>query len=255
MIDLSLLCKIQRKKIVACFFIIAVAFFSVLFVQFTLVGKTLYLRSVINEKRNKIDVKKNNLSNIEKSLKLVKKEKSNWNLRRKNGFYDGFNKHDFILALQSKINGDDNLDDLDFDNQKKTNVEYSSLNIVLNSFAEGELYNKIRKKINLLKVVEKQKVDITLDENLLKISFKADYEYGVYRILDIIMNALPGYVLVKNVNIQPVLEDTKQFLYRRKFYKSEGEPNMDNRLTCEIELLWFFLSSPFTKKMIEDEGI
>ena len=253
MIDLSLLCQKQRKKIVACIFIIAVGVFGDLFTHFTFVGRNLYLKSAIVDKKNQIDTKRKKADNLNNVLKRVKREKTNWNLGRRNGFYDNFNKSDFIVALKAKINGDDDLEVID--KKANTRYAYADFDIKLNTYAEGELYNKVRKKFNAFKIIKEQDIDIILDENILTISFKADYEYVVYRLLNIVKDSLPGYVILKSLNVRPVIEETKQFLYNRKFHKVEGEPNMDSRLTCEIELLWFFLRSPLTQKMIDNEKV
>ena len=255
MIDFSLLCQKQRKKIVACIFIIVVGIFGDLFTHFTFVGRNIYLKSVIVEKKEQIDTKRKKMDSINNVLKRIKKEKTNWNLGRKSGFYDNFNKSDFVIDLKSKINGDDDLEEMDGKNNAKSKYEYADLDIKLNSYAEGELYNKVRKKVSTFKIIKEQGIDIVFDENILTISFKADYEYVAYRLLNIIKDSLPGYAVLKSLSIRPVVEETKQFLYNRKFHKFDGEPSMDNRLTCEIELLWFFLRSPFTQKMIDNEKV
>ena len=133
MIDLSLLCQKQRKKIVACIFIIAVGVFGDLFTHFTFVGRNLYLKSVIVDKKNQIDTKRKKADNLNNVLKRVKREKTNWNLGRRNGFYDNFNKSDFIVALKAKINGDDDLEVID--KKANTRYAYADFDIKLNTYA------------------------------------------------------------------------------------------------------------------------
>ena len=76
MIDFSSLCQKQRKKIVACIFIIVVGIFGDLFTHFTFVGRNIYLKSVIVEKKEQIDTKRKKNGQYKQCFKAYKKRKN-----------------------------------------------------------------------------------------------------------------------------------------------------------------------------------
>lgn len=254
-IDWSITGTTQKKKIITWIMLLSIAVVLVFGAQIAFVAKNTYRKAQIDTKRSTLQEQQDQVMKIKKTIAELQKENINTSLQRRNGMYRGLDKQKLISGIYNKMNGLDDLDAWDNLRKKNKDIEYSAFSIastpVSNLYAE-KIFNKyISKYIFLPSQIKK----ITFDGNNVIVSFNADYEYVAYRILSMIQNLLPGYVVIKSFSIQPVKQDIKTLLYDMKFYKKDINASLDNRLSCQIELDWYFIRNTKGYENIKDENI
>ena len=241
MIDIKNFCNEQKKKISFYTIVIVVAILSMFVCNVTIVTKNAIKKASIDNKKNKINEKRSDLMKIKKLVNSYNNEIGV--LPRKNGYYIGLNKQKFIEELNDKMNYMNDLDVIDDFKNTRINMDYSSfLARFVPNITDVGTYKKIEELINMYNRVEKLNLNVFLDMNTLTISFFADYEYVVYKMLKMIQNIMPGYLIIKSISVKPANETVKTMLYNRKFKNDTNHYNVDNRLSCEIEFEWIFLA-------------
>lgn len=243
MIDIGLVCQEQRKKIFAYAGISFLALLGIAVVNGTIVAKNTYQKTQIENKRLSIASNSAKLSRVKHISSYVEKEKFTGNLPRKSGYYSPFNKTDFINALITKMNNEDDLDAIDAINSNKFDTEYSGFFARIETATDKYLSDIVRNA--RAKVEFENNLKFQLETNILRIDFNADYEYVAYKILTMMQKLLPGYVIVNSFSIRPVNNDVKTKLYDYKFYHKDlsGSTELDDRLNCSIVLLWIYLTA------------
>lgn len=245
------LCLIQQRKIF--FYTIVTAISIVLFaiINITIINRNSFVKQIITQKKNDLQKKKTEIDKIDKTIKFVEKEQINVNLEKKYGFYSSFDKQEFLNSIADKMNNKEN----DIASSKDTTInhlndEYSSFSIkIVQSNKDNKKNKNINDIINRLKnemvVNNNQKIDFSIEKSTLLVSFRADYEYVVYRILTMMKQILPGYVVVKSLSVRPAREELRRMLYIKRFDNQNdnfSKIELDNRLNCSIELEWIYLS-------------
>ena len=242
MIDIGFVCQEQRKKIFIYALISFLALLGIGVVNGTIVAKNAYQKSQIEEKRLSIAGNATKISRMKKITSYVEKEKFTGNLPRKSGFYSPFNKTDFVNSLITKMNNNDDVDAIDALNLNSSDPEYSGFFIRLETTNDkyiSDVLRNVRSKVEF-----DNNLQFQLETNILRIDFNADYEYVAYKILTMMQQLLPGYVVVNSFSIKPVNEDVKTKLYNHKFYHRDlAETELDDRLNCSIVLLWIYLTA------------
>ena len=245
------LCLIQQRKIF--FYTIVTAISVVLFaiINITIINRNSFVKQIITQKKNDLQKKKTEISKIDKTIKFIEKEQINVNLEKKYGFYSSFDKQEFLNSIVDKMNDKEN----DIISQgdvsiSRLNDEYSSFSIKIVQPSKNNKKNKnINDIIDHLKsemvINDNQKIDFSIEKSTLLISFRADYEYVVYRILTMMKQILPGYVVVKSLTVRPAREELRRMLYIKHFDNQNdnfSKIELDNRLNCSIELEWIYLA-------------
>jgi len=243
MFSQRVLCKAQQNKIGFFTTLIILSIVGFIGVNVTIVTTNIAAQNRILEKKSNIGQKSSESTKIKKAITAINSYTINKNLKRKNGFYNSFDKQDFLNALVVKMNNEDNLDLLDEINDKKINLEYSGFLVRLNSFSNSKLDKIFMKLKRQLLVSGAQNVNATIDSSIVKVSFNADYEYVAYRVLEMLKQIFPGYFVVKSISVVPVNEDVKRIFYDRKFKnkKIDKKLHLDDRLNCSIEFEWIML--------------
>lgn len=245
MFDSRQLCITQQKKISFYILLIIFSIISFVAINITIVTTNIAMQNRIIEKKSSIGAKRSEATKVKKTLKFVEDYKIDDNLKRKNGFYSSIDKQDFISSVITKMNNEDDLDFIDEMRKNKINLEYSGFLIRLNS-SSNKILEKIFTKIkNQIIISNEQKVDVAFDTSTVRVNFNADYEYVAYRVLEMIKQIFPGYLIIKNFSVTPVNDDMRKILYNRKFGKKniDYKLKLDDRLSCVIEFEWLFLKS------------
>ena len=242
-IDWSIIGTAQRKKIIKLFAVLCFSFIIIILTQLLIVGKNAYKQAQIYYKKSNISNKKESVDRLNKTISDLKNEKIKTNLIRKNGMYKNLDKQKLITNIYQKMNGMEDLDAWDEMRKKKKDLEYSSFAIssspIISLYPQKIFDSYIQKYIFL----PSQSTKILFDGNKVNISFNADYEYVAYRILQMIENIFPGYIVITKFEIQPINEENKKLLYEMKFYKKEANIKTDGRLRVNIEFDWYFIKN------------
>lgn len=238
------LCIVQQKKISFFSILIVLSIVCFIIINVTIVATNISIQNQIIEKKSSIGEKRAEATRVKKALKFVEDYKIDNNLNRKNGFYSTIDKQDFIPSIVTKMNNEDDLEFIDEANNKKVNLEYSGFLIRLNAISNSRLDKIFSKLKNQIIISPEQKVDMTIDSSTIKVNFNADYEYVAYKMLEMIKQIFPGYLIVKSFTVAPINEESRKLLYERKFGKKniDYKSKLDDRLSCEIEFEWIFLT-------------
>lgn len=249
MFNINSLCIAQQKKI--SFFGILIVFSIIGFVAInvTIVATNVAIKNRIIEKKSNIGEKRSKATRVKKALKFIEEYPIDTNLKRKNCFYSGIDKQDFISSVITKMNNDDDIDMMEEINSKKLNLEYSGFLMRLNASSNQKLEKFFTKLKNQMLISPLQKVDATIDSSVIRVDFNADYEYVAYRVLEMIKQIFPGYLIIKNFSVSPANEDMRKILYERKFGKKKIDyrTKLDDRLSCSMEFEWIFLKNNIAK--------
>jgi hypothetical protein len=241
------LCFVQQKKI---FFYVLVTMFSVILfaiINITITNRNIFTKQVIEQKKNDLKKKKIEMEKINNAISFMENYEIDKNLSKKYGFYSIFNKQEFIDAIVIKMNEiNGGVEYLENKKTNQINLDYSNFSIKLKPIINDNLANIITQLKQKMIVNENQKINFSLETNLLTVDFQADYEYTVYQILEVMKRILPGNVVVKKISVKPAKESLKKMLYERRFVsqnKNDFTLELNNRLYCSIELEWEYLSS------------
>ena len=188
-------------------------------VNATVAVKNTTLKNTIKQKKSDIARKMSVVSNIQKTIQNIENEKPSLLFLNKTGFYPNFNKQEFLDALVTKMNLEDEI----AEEHDKTlqDSEYSGFLIRLDARGGDELRRVAESYKKKFVINNKQNIAYKLESGVVKVSFQADYEYVVYRILNIMQHVLPGYVVVKSISISGSDQDRASLLYDRSFNKSK----------------------------------
>ena len=210
-------------------------------VNATVAVKNTTLKNTIKQKKSDIARKMSVVSNIQKTIQNIENEKPSLLFLNKTGFYPNFNKQEFLDALVTKMNLEDEI----AEEHDKTlqDSEYSGFLIRLDARGGDELRRVAESYKKKFVINNKQNIVYKLESGVVKVSFQADYEYVVYRILNIMQHVLPGYVVVKSISVSGSDQDRASLLYDRSFNKSKRKTffvDLKNRLNCLMELEWLY---------------
>ena len=210
-------------------------------VNATVAVKNTTLKNTIKQKKSDIARKMSVVSNIQKTIQNIEKEKPSLLFLNKTGFYPNFNKQEFLDALVTKMNLEDEI--AEEHDKTSQDSEYSGFLIRLDARGGDELRSVAESYKKKFVINNKQNIAYKLESGVVKVSFQADYEYVVYRILNIMQHVLPGYVVVKSISVSGSDQDRASLLYDRSFNKSKRKTffvDLKNRLNCLMELEWLY---------------
>lgn len=246
------LCPIQQRKIFFYTIITAISIVLFAIINITIINRNSFVKQIITQKKNDLQKKKAEISKIDKTIKFIEKEQINANLEKKYGFYSSFDRQEFLNLIADKMNNNESdVTSSEGITINHSNDEYSSfsIKIVQSNNKDNKKNKNIDDIINRLKnemvVSNNQKIDFSIEKNTLLVSFRADYEYVVYRILAMMKQILPGYIVVKSLSVRPAREELRRMLYIKRFDNQNNNLSkieLDNRLNCSIELEWIYLS-------------
>ena len=210
-------------------------------VNATVAVKNTTLKNTIKQKKSDIARKMSVVSNIQKTIQNIENEKPSLLFLNKTGFYPNFNKQEFLDALVTKMNLEDEI--AEEHDKTSQDSEYSGFLIRLDARGGDELRRVAESYKKKFVINNKQNIVYKLESGVVKVSFQADYEYVVYRILNIMQHVLPGYVVVKSISVSGSDQDRASLLYDRSFNKSKRKTffvDLKNRLNCLMELEWLY---------------
>lgn len=210
-------------------------------VNATVAVKNTTLKNTIKQKKSDIARKMSVVSNIQKTIQNIENEKPSLLFLNKTGFYPNFNKQEFLDALVTKMNLEDEI--AEEHDKTSQDSEYSGFLIRLDARGGDELRRVAESYKKKFVINNKQNITYKLESGVVKVSFQADYEYVVYRILNIMQHVLPGYVVVKSISVSGSDQDRASLLYDRSFNKSKRKTffvDLKNRLNCLMELEWLY---------------
>ena len=119
--------------------------------------------------------------------------------------------------------------------------EYANFAMILSSSGNINVIKDISSFTSSIQGVEGQNEKATVDGGLLRVSFSADYEYVVYKVIATLEDIFPGQLIVRSISIKSVSDDVKTILYDFRFKGKSKNTWIDNRLICNIELEWMYL--------------
>ena len=245
MASTKVLCLVQQKKIGLYTSLIILSFIIVVFVKATIVARNVITQQTILQKKSEIGLKRSEITKLKKATQFIEQEKVDEQLQRENCYYYSFDKQKFIDDIITKMNQED-FDTLSLENEKHKNVEYGGFLLRLDANGNDGINKIIEKLKQKMIVVDNQDIQVSLESNVVRVDFQADYEYVAYRVLKMMKQLLPGYVVVRSVSVQPVRDDVRRALYDRKFNGQNFNDKVidfDGRLNCTIELEWIYLST------------
>ena len=240
-IDWSITGTAQRKKIIKLFAVLCASLTIVILTQLLIVGRNAYKQAQIYYKKSNISNKKESVEKLKKTINNLKSENISTNLVRKHGMYKNLDKQLLINGIYQKMNGMNDLDAWDEMRKKKKDLEYTAFSISstpISSLYPQKIFDSYLQKYIFL---PSQNSKILFDGNKVSISFNADYEYVAYRMLQMIKNIFPGYIVITTFAIQPINDENKKMIYEMKFYKKEATANLDGRLKVNIGFDWYFI--------------
>ena len=245
----KVLCLAQQQKIF--FYTIVIIASIILFTatNITITNQNNFTKQIIAQKKRDLEKKKVEIGNIDKTIKFIENEKININLDKKYSFFSTFNEQEFLNLISAKMN--ENAKEQDTDDKKFTS-DYSNFSIKMRQIKNDDLKKIMQQLKQKIVINDGQKIDFSVNDNLLLIDFSADYEYTIYRILEAMKQILPGNVVVKKISVKPAKDELKKMLYTRYFEgQNDFKADLNNRLSCSIELEWIYLC---TNKVIDIYG-
>jgi hypothetical protein len=185
----------------------------------------------------------------EEEYKKQQKNKNNDNGKNVKNTEDNQNdKNTNQKDVQDKKEGNENKNS-EFSNfvmlfeENKNNGNNSKNNSNVKVNGENETANNIDDLKQFIKEFTYSDKKLSLNDNTIKLSFSANYEYVVFKIINIFEELLPGYVVMKNITISPNDNDGKYFYYDFKFKDRPIKKEIQDRLKCNVELQWIVLTN------------
>ena len=243
------LCLIQQRKILLYTIVTAISIVLFAIVNITIIARNSFVQQVITQKKNDLQKKKTEIEKIDKTIRFIEKEQIDVDLEKKYGFHSSFDKRNFFNLVMEKMNKEDEIGSPESITMRRLSEEYSNFSIRLTPVKDSKGGKNIDNLVSRLKkemvINGNQKINFSVEKNTILVSFFADYEYVVYRILAMMKQILPGYVVVKSLSVRPSREELRKMLYARRFSgknDNEFKIELDNRLNCSIEMEWIYLS-------------
>ena len=234
---------VQQKRLFILGFCIAISIFSLALIQVLSVARVMLQQKSLDSIREKISTLNLSYKKMDGAISTINAATTSDNLDPKViKFYSDVNKQELVNNIVAKM--------------KKNNYGVELPNGVVRMSALNEYANFVMtlvpaNDINVIKDissftssiqgVEGQNEKATVDGGLLKVSFSADYEYVVYKVISTLDKIFPGKLIVRNISIKSASEDVKTILYDFRFKGKSKNTWIDNRLNCNIELEWMYL--------------
>ena len=234
---------VQQKRLFILGFCIAISIFCISLVQVLSVARVILQEKQLSNVREKISSLNLSYKKMDVAINTINTAKTSDNLDHKViKFYSNINKQELVNNIVAKMKKNNYGVELPNGAVRMSALnEYANFAMTLSSASDINVIKDISSFTNSIQGIEGQNEKATVDGGLLKVSFSADYEYVVYKIIATLNDIFPGKLIVRNISIKPASDNVKTILYDFRFKGKSNNTWIDNRLVCNIELEWIFL--------------
>lgn len=234
---------VQQKRLFILGFCIAISIFCISLVQVLSVARVILQEKQLSNVREKISSLNLSYKKMDVAINTINTAKTSDNLDHKViKFYSNINKQELVNNIVAKMKKNNYGVELPNGAVRMSALnEYANFAMTLSSASDINVIKDISSFTNSIQGIEGQNEKATVDGGLLKVSFSADYEYVVYKIIATLNDIFPGKLIVRNISIKPASDNVKTILYDFRFKGKSSNTWIDNRLVCNIELEWIFL--------------
>ena len=234
---------VQQKRLFILGFCIAISIFCISLVQVLSVARVILQEKQLSNVREKISSLNLSYKKMDVAINTINTANTSDNLDHKViKFYSNINKQELVNNIVAKMKKNNYGVELPNGAVRMSALnEYANFAMTLSSASDINVIKDISSFTNSIQGIEGQNEKATVDGGLLKVSFSADYEYVVYKIIATLNDIFPGKLIVRNISIKPASDNVKTILYDFRFKGKSNNTWIDNRLVCNIELEWIFL--------------
>lgn len=234
---------VQQKRLFILGFCIAISIFCISLIQVLSVARVILQEKQLSNVREKISSLNLSYKKMDVAINTINTAKTSDNLDHKViKFYSNINKQELVNNIVAKMKKNNYGVELPNGAVRMSALnEYANFAMTLSSASDINVIKDISSFTNSIQGIEGQNEKATVDGGLLKVSFSADYEYVVYKIIATLNDIFPGKLIVRNISIKPASDNVKTILYDFRFKGKSNNTWIDNRLVCNIELEWIFL--------------
>ena len=234
---------VQQKRLFILGFCIAISIFCISLVQVLSVARVILQEKQLSNVREKISSLNLSYKKMDVAINTINTANTSDNLDHKViKFYSNINKQELVNNIVAKMKKNNYGVELPNGAVRMSALnEYANFAMTLSSASDINVIKDISSFTNSIQGIEGQNEKATVDGGLLKVSFSADYEYVVYKIIATLNDIFPGKLIVRNISIKPASDNVKTILYDFRFKGKSSNTWIDNRLVCNIELEWIFL--------------
>ena len=234
---------VQQKRIFILGFCIAISLFLFTLVQVLSVARVMLQDKRLGEIRETMNALKLSYKKIDNAINIINSAKTSDDLDQKViKFYSDINKQEIVNNIVAKMKKNNYGVELPNGAVRMSALnEYANFTMKFVSANNINVIKDISSFTSAIQGIEGNNEKATVDGGLLKVSFSADYEYVVYKIISTLDEIFPGKLIVKSISIKPANDDVKTILYDFRFKGKSKNAWIDNRLICNIELEWVFL--------------
>lgn len=234
---------VQQKRLFILGFCIAISIFCISLIQVLSVARVILQEKQLSNVREKISSLNLSYKKMDVAINTINTANTSDNLDHKViKFYSNINKQELVNNIVAKMKKNNYGVELPNGAVRMSALnEYANFAMTLSSASDINVIKDISSFTNSIQGIEGQNEKATVDGGLLKVSFSADYEYVVYKIIATLNDIFPGKLIVRNISIKPASDNVKTILYDFRFKGKSNNTWIDNRLVCNIELEWIFL--------------
>ena len=234
---------VQQKRLFILGFCIAISIFCISLIQVLSVARVILQEKQLSNVREKISSLNLSYKKMDVAINTINTANTSDNLDHKViKFYSNINKQELVNNIVAKMKKNNYGVELSNGAVRMSALnEYANFAMTLSSASDINVIKDISSFTNSIQGIEGQNEKATVDGGLLKVSFSADYEYVVYKIIATLNDIFPGKLIVRNISIKPASDNVKTILYDFRFKGKSNNTWIDNRLVCNIELEWIFL--------------
>ncbi|MBR1428689.1 MAG: hypothetical protein IJ590_00345 [Rickettsiales bacterium] len=233
----------QQKRLFVVGLGIAISILFFVLIQLLSVARVMLQEKQLSSIREKISSLNLSYKKMDGAISTINSAKTSDNLDPKVvKFYSDINKQELVNNVVAKMKKNNYGVELPNGAVRMSALnEYANFAMTLGPSSDINVIKDISSFTGSIQGIEGQNEKATVDGGLLKVSFSADYEYVVYKIIATLDSIFPGKLVVRNISIKPANDDVKTILYDFRFKGKSKNTWIDNRLVCNIELEWMYL--------------
>lgn len=233
----------QQKRLFILGFCIAISILCLALIQVLSIARVMLQEKQLSNIREKISSLNLSCKKMDSAISAINSAKTSDNLDPKViKFYSDVNKQELVNNVVAKMKKNNYGVELPNGAVRMSALnEYANFAMKLSSPGNINVIKDISSFTSTIQGVEGQNEKATVDGGLLSVSFSADYEYVVYKVIATLDSIFPGKLIVRNISIKSASDDVKTILYDFRFKGKSKNAWIDNRLVCNIELEWVYL--------------
>lgn len=155
--------------------------------------------------------------------------------------FNGLNIDNFIKDYEKKIVDFFDTSEIADTTERAEKDKISHFKIVLFDINKNDDVDFLRNFIKRYSIYNVDK-KLILNRKRMVITFNSNYEFPVYKIINIIKNTFPGLLILEGVLIKPRNEEIKTAYYDYKFKQKNIDVSVKDRFNCSITFEWIVLS-------------